>query len=169
MISDEAHRTQAGKFARNMRLALPNAVVHRLHRHAAVQARPPDQTHLRRLRLALRLQAVRGRPVHGQAGLREPRREAGHRPARPQRPHRREDRGGRTRPRPDRAAGEAARARTTRSSPPTTGSTSWPTTSSSTARPAGSPASRCWSASTRSPAPACSSVSSRAGRQSWRR
>ena len=25
MISDEAHRTQAGKFARNMRLALPNA------------------------------------------------------------------------------------------------------------------------------------------------
>ena len=25
VISDEAHRTQAGKFARNMRLALPNA------------------------------------------------------------------------------------------------------------------------------------------------
>ena len=64
-------------------------LVHRFHRHAALQARPADPADLRRLRLALRLQALRGGSVHGQAGLREPRREAGHRPARPERPHRR--------------------------------------------------------------------------------
>ena len=55
-------------------------LVHRLHRHAALQARRADQAHLRRLRLALRLQALGGRRRHGQAGLREPGREAGHRP-----------------------------------------------------------------------------------------
>ena len=129
--------------------------LHRLHRHAAVQARRPDQAHLRRLRFALRLQALRGRRRDGEAGLRKPRREARHRPARPQRPHRR-----RRSPRPNstrtrRRAGKAARARTTRSSPPTTGWTRSPPTSSSIARRAGNPASRCWCASTRSPARGC--------------
>ena len=57
-------------------------------------------------------------------------------------------------------------ARTTRSSPPTTGSTRSPPTSSSTARRGGNPANRCSSASTRSPAPACISASCRAGSKS---
>jgi len=41
----------------------------------------------RPLRLALRLQAVGRRPLHGEAGLREPRRKARHRQARPERPY----------------------------------------------------------------------------------
>ena len=78
--------------------------LHRLHGHAAVQAGRDHQAHLRRLCLALRLQAVGGGRRHRQAGLREPGREAGRRQARPQRPDRREDRGGRTRPRSGGAA-----------------------------------------------------------------
>ena len=144
-------------------------LVHRLHRHAALQARRADPAHLRRLRLALRLQALRGRPVHGQAGLREPRREAGHRPARPERPDRRRRSRRPTSTRTRRRCWRSCSARTTRSSRPTTGWTSWPTISSSTAPPAGRRASRCWCASTRSPARGCSSASSRAGRPSSRR
>ena len=82
--------------------------VHRLHRHAAVQAGPAHEAHLREVRLALRLQAIRRGRRHRQAGLREPGREAGRGAARSERPHRGEDRGGRARPRPGGAAGEAA-------------------------------------------------------------
>ena len=70
--------------------------------------------------------------------------------ARPERPHRREDRGGRARPRSGRRCSRSCSARTTRSSPPTTGWTRSRPISSSTARRAGSRASRCSSASTRS-------------------
>ena len=82
--------------------------VHRLHRHAAVQAGPAHEAHLREVRLALRLQAIRRGRRHRQAGLREPGREAGRGAARSERPHRGEDRGGRARPGPGSAAAEAA-------------------------------------------------------------
>jgi type I restriction enzyme R subunit len=60
--------------------------LHRVYRHAAVQARPTDQAHFRRLCVALRLQAQRGRRRNGQAGLRKPGREAGAGAAGPERP-----------------------------------------------------------------------------------
>ena len=37
VISDEAHRTQAGRLARNMRLRVAERRLHRLHRDAALQ------------------------------------------------------------------------------------------------------------------------------------
>ncbi len=80
VISDEAHRTQAGKFARNMRLALPNASFIGFTGTPILQARPFDQAHLRQVHLAVRLQTVGGRPIHRETGLRESRREAGHCP-----------------------------------------------------------------------------------------
>ena len=165
-ISDEAHRTQAGKFARNMRLALPNASFigftgTPLFKHDHLTRRIFGE-----LRLPLRLQAVGGGRVHGQAGLREPRRKAGHRPARPERPHRRRRSRRPNSTRTRRRCWRSCWARITRSSPPTTGWTRSRTISSSTARRAGSAASRCWCASTRSPAPGCTSGSSRAGRRS---
>ena len=42
VITDEAHRTQYDTLALNMRRALPNAVVHGLHRHAADRRRGAD-------------------------------------------------------------------------------------------------------------------------------
>ena len=36
VITDEAHRTQYGTLALNMRNAIPNAALHRFYRHAAV-------------------------------------------------------------------------------------------------------------------------------------
>jgi hypothetical protein len=109
VISDEAHRTQAG--GSRATCAWPaQRGLHRLHRHAAVQARRAHQAHLRRLlRLALRLQALRGGRRDRQAGLREPGREAGHRPARPERPHREKIEEAELDPDQAGAAGEAAR------------------------------------------------------------
>ena len=69
VISDEAHRTQAGKLARNMRLALPNAAFIGFTGTPLFKHDESDQAHLRRLRLALRFQAFGGRRRHGQAGL----------------------------------------------------------------------------------------------------
>ena len=42
VITDEAHRSQYDTLALNMRQALPNAVVHGLHRHAADRRRGAD-------------------------------------------------------------------------------------------------------------------------------
>ena len=66
--------------------------VHRIHRDAALPARRTHQTHLRRLRIAVRLQAVRGGRRDGQAGLREPRRQIGGGAVGPERAHRGQDR-----------------------------------------------------------------------------
>ena len=168
VISDEAHRTQAGKLARNMRLALPNAAFigftgTPLFKHDHLTERIFGN-------YVSRYDFKRSEEdgVDRQAGLREPRREARHRPARPERPHRR-----RRSKKPNstptrRRCWRSCSARTTRSSPPTTGWTSSPPISSSTARRAGSRASPCSCASTRSPAPGCSSGSCRAGRRSGR-
>jgi type I restriction enzyme R subunit len=53
VISDEAHRTQAGKLARNMRLALPNAAFIGFTGTPPLQTRSPYQAHLRELCVAL--------------------------------------------------------------------------------------------------------------------
>ena len=107
VISDEAHRTQAGRLARNMRLALPNAAFIGFTGTPLFQAGRNHEAHLRGLRLALRLQAVRRGRRNRQAGLREPGREAGRGTDRPERPHRGESRGGRTRSRPGGAPRQA--------------------------------------------------------------
>ena len=82
--------------------------LHRLHRHASLQAGRDHEAHLRELRLALRLQALGGGRRHRQARLREPGREAGRGADRSQRPHRGENRRGRARSRPGGAARQAA-------------------------------------------------------------
>ncbi len=99
VISDEAHRTQAGKFARNMRLALPNASFigftgTPLFKHDHLTRRIFGS-------YVSRYDFKRSEEdqLDRKAGLREPRREAGHRPARPQRPDRCQGRGGGTRSR----------------------------------------------------------------------
>ena len=73
VISDEAHRTQAGTAGAQHAPRAAERVLHRLHRHAPFQAGRANETYFRRLRLPLRLQAVRGRRQHRQAGLRESR------------------------------------------------------------------------------------------------
>ncbi len=72
VISDEAHRTQAGKFARSMRLALPNASFigftgTPLFKHDELTRRIFGDYISR-----YDLQAVGGGSVHRKAGLREP-------------------------------------------------------------------------------------------------
>jgi type I restriction enzyme R subunit len=53
VISDEAHRTQAGRLARNMRLALPNAAFIGFTGTPLFKQDEIDQAHLWRLRFAL--------------------------------------------------------------------------------------------------------------------
>jgi type I restriction enzyme R subunit len=69
VISDEAHRTQAGKLARNIALGFAKRRFHRLHRHAPLQERQSDKAHFWHLRLSLRFQALGGRRRHSEAGL----------------------------------------------------------------------------------------------------
>ena len=69
VISDEAHRTQAGRLARNMRLALPNASFIGFTGTPLFKQDELTKAHLRRLCLALRFQAVRGGRGHRQVGL----------------------------------------------------------------------------------------------------
>ena len=84
VISDEAHRTQAGRFARNMRLALPNASFigftgTPLFKHDHLTKRIFGN-------YVSRYDFKRSEEDHStvKADIREPRREAGHRPARPE-------------------------------------------------------------------------------------
>ncbi len=109
VISDEAHRTQAGRFARNMRLALPNASFigftgTPLFKHDELTKRIFGGYISR-----YDFKRSEEDQFHRQAGLREPGREAGNRPARPERPHRRRRRTGRSRPGSASPAGETAR------------------------------------------------------------
>jgi type I restriction enzyme R subunit len=148
VISDEAHRTQSGRFARNMRLALPNASFigftgTPLFKHDELTRRifgdyvsrydfkrsEEDQSTVKLV------YENRGEKL----GLA--------RPDLNDRIARRSRRLTSTRIRP--RCWRSCSARTTRSSRPTTGSISWPRISSSTALPAGRPGSRCLCASTR--------------------
>ena len=61
VISDEAHRTQAGQVCAQYASRPSERFVHRVHGHASLQRRRVDQADLRGLRLALRFQTVRGR------------------------------------------------------------------------------------------------------------
>jgi type I restriction enzyme R subunit len=77
VISDEAHRTQAGKLARNMRLALPNAAFigftgTPLFKHDQLTKRIFGDYVSR-----YDFKRQRGRRRNGEAGLRKPGREAG--------------------------------------------------------------------------------------------
>ena len=72
VMTDEAHRSQYDVFALNMRNALPQRGVHRLHRHAAHRRRGEDPRGLRRLRQHLQLPAVDRRWRDRAALLREP-------------------------------------------------------------------------------------------------
>ena len=123
MISDEAHRTQAGRLARNMRLALPNAAFIGFTGTPLLDSGRAHQTHLRRLCLSIRFQAVRGGRRDRQTGLREPGGEAGCGADGFERSHCRKDRRGRARSRPGGSIGKAARVRITKSSPRTNGLT----------------------------------------------
>ena len=149
VISDEAHRTQAGRLARNMHLALPNAAFigftgTPLFKHDELTKRIFGDYVSRYDFKRSEEDGSTVKLVYDNQG-----REARHHPAGFERPHRREDRGGGAGPGPGSPAREGSSARITRSSPPTTAWTRSPTTSSSTAPPAGRPASRCWCASTR--------------------
>ena len=151
MISDEAHRTQAGKFARNMRLALPNASFigftgTPLFKHDELTRRIFGDYVSRYDFKRSEEDGATVKLVYENRGekLGIARLDLNDRIAD-------EDRGGRARPGPGGAARRSCSARTTRSSPPTTGWTRSRTISSSTARRAGRRASRCSSASTRSP------------------
>jgi len=111
VITDEAHRTQYGTLALNMRNALPNAS-YIGYRHAALQGRPDHAEGLRRVCLDLRLPARGGGQGHRAALLRRPRRQAGRGHRRPQRAHRCETGGtGDRRHRRPAAAGAGAQAR----------------------------------------------------------
>ena len=133
--------------------------LHRLHRHAALQGRRDHAPGVRRLRLDLRLPA-RGRGQRDRAALlRRPRREARRRRSatstsgspRSWKSWRPDSRRYRRRS-SDWSRSSSA---TTTSSPPRSGSTRSRGISSSTTRPRGRPARRCWCASTRSPACGC--------------
>ena len=95
VISDEAHRTQAGRLARNMRLALPNASF--IGFTGTPLFKQDELT--RRIfgdyvsRYDFKQSEQDG--AHRQAGLRQSRREAEYRPERSEQPHCGEDRGGR--------------------------------------------------------------------------
>jgi type I restriction enzyme R subunit len=72
VITDEAHRSQYDVFALNMRNALPERCVHRVHGHAIDRRGRTDEGSLRRLHLDLQLQAVNRRRQYRPALLREP-------------------------------------------------------------------------------------------------
>ena len=166
----------AGRAARPQHAPRPaERRLHRLHRHAAVQAGRDHQAHLRRLRLALRLQALgRGRRDR-QARLREPGREARRRAPRPE--HRIAEKIEEAELDPDQAAlldkllGKDYEVIT---ADERLDKIAADFVEHCATR--GRPARRCSSASTRSPAPACTSASCRAGRRrppqvraTWRR
>ena len=168
VISDEAHRTQAGSLARNMRLALPNAAFigftgTPLFKHDQLTRRIFGGYVSRYDFKRSEEDGATVKLVYENRGekLGVARLDLNDRIA---------ERSSKADLDPDRRrCSKSCSARTTRSSPPTSASTRSPPISSSTARPAGSPASRCSSASTRSPAPACISGSFRAGRPSWQK
>jgi hypothetical protein len=157
VISDEAHRTQAGKLARNMRMALPNAAFigftgTPLFKHDELTKRifgdyvsrydfkrsEEDGATVKlvyenrgeKLGLARLDLNDRRSPLPSMPPISTP-----------------------TRP----PCWKSCWARTTKSSPPTSGWRESPRILSSIAAPAGKRARPCWCASTRSPAPACSS------------
>ena len=164
VISDEAHRTQAGKLARNMRIALPNAafigftgtplfkhddLTRRIFgdyvsRYDFKRSEEDDSTvklvyENRGEKLGIARLDLNDRIAEAieKAELDQTRKRCW----------------------------RSCWVRTTRSSPPTIASTRLPTISWSTARPAGNRASRCSCASTSSPAPGCIQRISPAGRQ----
>ncbi len=80
VIADEAHRSQydfIDGFARHMRDALPQRLVHRLHRHAHREDRRQHARRVRRLHQRLRHPAGRRGRRHGAHLLREPAGQAG--------------------------------------------------------------------------------------------
>ena len=104
VISDEAHRTQAGRLARNMRLALPNAAFigftgTPLFKQDEITKRIFGGYVSRYDFKRSEEDGATVKLVYENRGEK-----LGIATARPQRPHRREDRGGRTRPRPGGAA-----------------------------------------------------------------
>ena len=72
VITDEAHRSQYDTLAMHMRSRVAEGVVRRLHGHPADRRRGAHQGRLWRLRLHLRLSAVRRRPRHRSLVLRQP-------------------------------------------------------------------------------------------------
>ena len=166
VISDEAHRTQAGKFARNMRLALPNASFigftgTPLFKHDQLTRRIFGD-------YVSRYDFKRSEEDESTVKLVYENRGEKLGIARLDLNDRIADAIEKADLDPDQAApaGEAARQGLRGHHRRRPAGQAGRRTSSSTARRAGSPASRCWSASTRSPAPGCSSASSRAGRRS---
>ena len=169
VISDEAHRTQAGRLARNMRLALPNAA---FIGFTGTPLFKQDEITKRIFgdyvsRYDFKRSEEDGATVKlvyenrgEKLGVAAPRSQRAASRRRSRRPNSTPTR---------RRCSISCSARTTRSSPPTSGSTRSRPISSSTARRDGNPASRCSSASTRSPAPGCTSASCRAGRRRRRR
>ena len=158
VISDEAHRTQAGRLARNMRVALPNAafigftgtplfkqdeITKRIFGNYVSRydfKRSEEDGATVKLVYENRGEKLGVARVDLNDRIAEKIEEAELDP----------DQG---------RCWRSCWARTTRSSPPTNGWTGSRPISSSTARPGGSRASRCWYASTRSPVPGCSSRS----------
>ena len=108
VISDEAHRTQAGRLARNMRLALPNAAFIGFTGTPLFKQDEITKRIFGSYVSRYDFKAVRGGRRHRQARLREPGREAGRGADRPERSHRDESREGRARSRPSGAPRQAA-------------------------------------------------------------
>jgi type I restriction enzyme R subunit len=154
VISDEAHRTQAGRLARNMRLALPNAAFigftgTPLFKHDHLTSRIFGSYVSRYDFKRSEEDGATVKLVYENRGekLGVARLDLNDRIAEAiEKADLDAD---------QEASCERLLGRTTRSSPPTTGWTRSRTTSWSTAPRAGSPARRCSCASTRSPARAC--------------
>jgi type I site-specific restriction-modification system R (restriction) subunit len=104
VLTDEAHRSQYDALALNMRAALPKALFLAFTGTPLIAGEERTKDVFWRLRLHLRLPAVRRRWRDRAALLREPHAGASAREPGPEREHLRPDRSGRTRPR---AGGEA--------------------------------------------------------------
>jgi type I restriction enzyme R subunit len=154
VISDEAHRTQAGKLARNMRLALPNAAFigftgTPLFKHDELTKRIFGDYVSRYDFKRSEEDGATVKLVYENRGEK-----LGLAIARSEREDRHAVDAADLDP-DQTACWKSCSARITRSSPPTSGWRKSPRTSSSIAARAGKRARPCWCASTRSPAPAC--------------
>jgi hypothetical protein len=105
VLTDEAHRSQYDTLALNMRAALPKAMFLAFTGTPLIAGEERTKEVFRRLRLDLRLPAVRRGRRDRAAVLREPHAGTAARQPRPQRRHLPPDRGRRPRPR----AGSEAR------------------------------------------------------------
>ncbi len=164
VISDEAHRTQAGKLARNMRLALPNASFigftgTPLFKHDELTKRIFGDYVSRYDFKRSEEDGATVKLVYENRGekLGIARLDLNDRIAD-------DDRGGRPRPGPGGPAGEAARQGLRGHHRRRPAGQAGRRLRRALLHPLGDAASRCWCASTRSPARGCSSASSRAGR-----